>query len=142
MPHTDTVPVSASTAVATTGLGIRYIGGKIWAGWSGLIVVNNGTTDMFKFVSPNIGLIVRNFQYYVRHSANSPGSAEYIGWNLLLNDMDIVTNHLKATSIQHYNDFDQNMFVIPPNTTCQIESYTNTSADIHTYANIVLEEIK
>jgi len=139
MAKAEGLPPTASTASA--GLSISYMGGKTWAGWSGLIIVNNGTTDMFNFVSPNIALIVSNFQYYVKHSANSPGNSEYVGWNLLLNNIDIVSNHLKALSLQHYNDFDQNMFLIPPNTVCQIESYTNTSADIYTYANIVLKEV-
>ena len=140
MTEADVIQPSAS--IASPGLGIRYMGGKTWAGWSGQIIVNNGTTDMFNFVSPNIGLIVTNFQYYIAHSTNSPVSNEYIGWNLKLNEVLIVLNHLKAATLQHYNDFDQNMFVIPPNTVCQIESYTNATNDIYTYANIVLEEIK
>ena len=140
MTEADVIQPSAS--VASPGLGIRYIGGETWAGWAGLIIVNSGTTDMFNFVSPNIGLIVKNFQYYINHAAGVVTSGEYIGWDLLLNDIDIVQNRLKATTIEHYNDFDQNMFVIPPNTVCQIKSYTNVGADIYTYANIVLEEIK
>ena len=97
---------------------------------------------MFNFVSPNIGLIVKNFQYYINHGSGVVTSGEYIGWDLLLNDIDIVQNHLKATTIEHYNDFDQNMFVIPPNTVCQIKSYTNVDGNVDTYANIVLEEIR
>ena len=127
---------------AGTGLGITPVGGKIWAGWSGLIIVNSGSEDMFNFVSPNIGLVVTNFQYYIKHSSGSPGAAEYIGWSLKLNEVDIVVNHLKATTAQHFNDFDKNSFVIPPNTICQIETYTNTATDLKTYACLVLKEIE
>jgi len=53
-------PLQAS--VATTGLGIKYIGGSTWAGWSG---EKNGPTSyndanqFFNFTSPNNALKVR-----------------------------------------------------------------------------------
>jgi len=142
MPHTDTTPVSASIAVAATGLGIKHIGGKIWAGWSGEVIINNSTVDMFNFVTPNVGLIVTNFQYYINHSGNSPATNEYVGWILTLDSLTVVKNVQKATQQQHFNDFDKNSFVIPGNTKCVISSYTNTALNIPTYAMFYLKEIE
>jgi len=46
MPHTDTIPVSAS--IASTGLGIRYIGNWAYA-VSGSVGCTNTETDLLNF---------------------------------------------------------------------------------------------
>ena len=46
MPHTDTIPVSAS--IASTGTGIRYIGEHCYA-YSGLIQINTSLTECLNF---------------------------------------------------------------------------------------------
>ena len=60
MPETDTIPVSAS--VASTGLGIRYIGDWAFA-LSGIIGVTNSETTLLEFNS-GAGLISGIFQNY------------------------------------------------------------------------------
>jgi len=131
-----------SITTASTGLGIKYIGNSLWAGWSGEIIINNSTVEMFNFVSPNVSLLATNFQYYINHSGNSPATNEYIGWIMTLDDLTVVKNVQKATQQQHFNDFDKNSFVIPGNTRCVISSFTNTALNIPTYAMFVLKEIR
>lgn len=128
-----------NTALLGVGKGITYVGNGIWGGWSGIVIINNNTVDMFNFVSPK-ALLVTNFQYYINHGANSPGSNEYIGWDLTIDGIDIVISHWKATTSQHYNDLDQNSFIIPANSNCTIKSYTNAAAELHTYSVLALKE--
>jgi len=128
-----------NTAILSVGKGITNVGGGLWAGWSGQVIVNNNTVEMFNFVSPR-ALIVTNFQYYINHGGGSPSSAEYIGWDLTIDGVEIVTSHFKATTIQHYNDMDQNSFIIPANSNCKIESYTNHAGNIYTFAVMTLKE--
>jgi len=96
---------------------------------------------MFNFISPNVGLVVTNFQYYIRHSAASPSSNEYVGWILTIDGIEIISNILKATTSQHFNDFDKNAFCLPGGAKVVVSSYTNTSANIKTYATFLLKEI-
>ena len=128
-----------NTALLAVGKGITNVGGGLWSGWSGQVIVNNNTVEMFNFVSPR-ALIVTNFQYYINHGGGSPSSAEYVGWDLSIDGIDIIISHWKATSTQHFNDMDQNSFIIPANSTCKIESYTNASVNIPTYAVMTLKE--
>ena len=58
MPHTDTIPVSAS--VASTGLGIRYIGNHCYA-FAGEYTANTTTTTVLDFTTGS-GYIVGTFQ--------------------------------------------------------------------------------
>ena len=128
-----------NTALLSVGKGITYVGNGIWGAWSGRVIVNNTVEEMFNFVSPK-ALIVTNFQYYINHGAGSPASNYYIGWDLSIDGIEIVTSHFKAASDQHYNDMDQNSFIIPANSTCKIESYTNQATDLHTFAVMTLKE--
>lgn len=134
--------LGASNPAPGVGKGISYMGGGIWAGWSGEIIVNNSTVEMFNFVSPNQPLIVTNFQYYVKHSSASPAANEYVGWILSIDSIEIVANILKATTTQHYNDFDPNSFVLPANSVVKIESYTNTTSNIRTFGVMTSKQIE
>jgi len=133
--------LGASNPAPGVGKGIAYMGGGIWAGWSGEIIVNNSTVEMFNFTTPNRALLVSNFQYYIKHSAASPATNEYIGWILTIDGINIISNILKATTVQHYNDLDPNTFVLPANASCKIESYTNTTANIKTYSVMTCTQI-
>jgi len=128
-----------NAAILAVGKGITYVGGNNWAGWSGQIIVNDATVEMFNFVTPR-ALIVTNFQYYIEHSEASPSSAEYVGWILKINGIVIIKNILKATILQHYNDFDPNSFILPANSPVIIESYTNAAVPIPTYAVMTLKQ--
>jgi len=134
--------LGASNPAPGVGKGIVYMGDGIWAGWSGQIIVNNATVEMFNFTTPNQGLIVTNFQYYIEHSEASPSSAEYVGWILTIDDIVVIKNILKATILQHYNDFDPNSFILPANSTVQIESFTNADVPIPTYAVMTIKQIE
>ena len=129
--------LGASNPAPGVGKGITYMGGDIWAGWSGEVIVNNSTVEMFNFVTPIQALIVTNFQYYVQHSAASPAANEYVGWILTINGIQI----LKATTAQHYNDLDPNSFILPADSQIKIESYTNTTSNIRTSAVMTLKQI-
>jgi len=122
------------------GKSISYMGGGIWGGWSGLITVNSNTLEMFNFTSPNKVLIVTNFQYYIDHSSGID-THNYIGWNLKINELSIIETRWKATDTQHFNDLDANSFIIPANSKCIIESSTNHSGDVKTYAVMTLKQI-
>ena len=128
-----------NAAILSVGKGITNVGGGIWGAWSGEIIVNNSTVEMFNFVSPK-AMIVTNLQYYIKHSSASPGANEYVGWILTMDGINIISNIVKATTIQHYNDLDPNSFVLPANSTCKIESYTNATANLKTYAVLTLKE--
>ena len=58
MPHTDTIPVSAN--VASTGLGIRYIGNYAYA-YSGLVSSTSSGNELLNFTT-GAGLIVARLQ--------------------------------------------------------------------------------
>ena len=131
---------TAGSNPAGVSKSLAYMGGDTWAGWSGQVIVNSGTVEMFNFVTPSSPLIV-NFQYYINHSAAAVGDADYVGWILTIDGSTIIKNILKAHAIQHYNDFDPNTFVLPANSTCKIETYTNTSSNIETYAVMTCKEI-
>jgi len=127
-----------NAALLAVGKGITYVGGSIWGAWSGLITVNSNTVEMFSFVTPK-AMFVTNFQYYIDHSSGID-THNYIGWNLKLNGISVIETRWKATDTQHFNDLDANSFIIPANTECIIESSTNHSGDVKTYAVITLKE--
>jgi len=58
MPHTDVIPTSAS--IASTGLGIRYIGEHAWC-MSGTFVASESTQTCLDFTS-GAGYILADFQ--------------------------------------------------------------------------------
>jgi len=133
--------LGVSNPAPGVGKSILHQGNQIWAGWSGEVIVNNSTAEMFNFISPNVGLIATNFQYYVRHSSGSPATNEYVGWILTIDGIEIIANILKATSTQHFNDFDKNSFCLPGGAKVVVSSYTNTTANIPTFATFLLKEI-
>ena len=69
MPHTDTIPVSAS--IASTGLGIRYIGEWAYA-YSGSYEANNANQTVLDFTSGS-GTIVGKIELFGGTNFNSPG---------------------------------------------------------------------
>jgi len=49
--------VNSEATVATTGLGLRYVSGGAWAGYSGEIeVAQNTNTNLLEFTSPYVAL--------------------------------------------------------------------------------------
>jgi hypothetical protein len=123
------------------GKSISYMGGGIWAGWSGAVSVDNELKEMFNFIAPDTALRVLNFQYYIDLQTGSPDTHEYIGWDLTIDDIPIIVNRWKATTTMHFSDIDMNSFVIPANSTCVIESYTNHSGGIPTYGLLTLKQM-
>jgi len=127
-----------NSAILSVGKGITSVGGSIWGGWSGLIIVNSNTVEMLSFVTPK-AMVVTNFQYYIDHLTGIDTHYS-IGWNLKLNGISVIETRWKATDTQHFNDLDANSFIIPSNTECIIESSTSHSGDVSTYAVITLKE--
>lgn len=133
--------VGVANPAPGVGKSILHQGNQIWAGWSGEVIINNSTAEMFNFISPNVGLVCTNFQYYINHSGNSPSANEYIGWILSIDGIEVIKNVQKATSSQHFNDFDKNAFCLPGGAKVVVSSYTNTSLNIPTFATFLLKEI-
>lgn len=108
MPETDTIPVSAS--IASTGLGIRYIGDYCF-GYSGLIAVPGagvaGTT-MLNFTSGS-GYIYGELSW---HSESSTSADEFIV--VKLNNLVVMQSRY---SNAYYSSNDQEYkIIIPPQT--------------------------
>ena len=71
MPETDTIPVSAS--IASTGLGIRYIGDHCYA-FGGLTEATEDPTTVISFTSGS-GYIVGVFQVNAAYDDDNPAAA-------------------------------------------------------------------
>ena len=71
MPHTDTIPVSAS--IASTGLGIRYIGYHVY-GISGPVADASSSaanTVLFDFSTANNSYIIANLDFITNHEGTA-----------------------------------------------------------------------
>jgi len=120
MPHTDTIPVSAT--VASTGLGLRYIGQHCF-GYSGIVSVDNTETALIDTVS-SAGYLTLFWD-----SSYSPGAytTDRYTFKLYLNDLLI---HAEF----HYDNNIETMgitrILIPPLTRLKItaQNVTNTSS--------------
>ena len=77
MPETDTIPVSAS--IASTGKGIRYIGGHCFAYSGSHPATAAGHTAMLDFTSQS-GYIIAKIAF-----GNTSASADHIEFEIKLN---------------------------------------------------------
>ena len=85
MPETDTIPVSAS--VASTGLGIRYIGDWAFA-YSGLWASSTTESTELDFTTGS-GIIVGTVQLNNPVDDDAPGSATVSTANIKFNGISI-----------------------------------------------------
>ena len=105
MPHSDTIPVSAS--IASTGTGIRYVGQHCYA-YSGAVSVSDSEVDLLSFNNES-GYIIAVFQ----PSLNFVGGTDTL-FNIYLNELIVLAAHLKSTS--DYTPLQEMEVIIPPNT--------------------------
>jgi len=133
MPQTDVIPTSAS--VASTGLGIRYVGNWAYA-YSGVIVIDNDPAQtMFDFTSGS-GLIVASFSFSTADSDYGVGSKN-IGYTLKFNNI-IVFEQFSSTDSDGTLIYDGSAFpqriIIPPETQVELLGFTNDPNNIDCYA--------
>ena len=104
MPETDTIPVSAS--IASTGLGIRYIGDHVYA-YSGVISVNDNETTLLSFNSGK-GYIKAQVQFNYISNANQDFTYKIYFNNIVIQQYN-VGNSVIYTSPDNFINI-----IIPP----------------------------
>ena len=106
MPETDTIPVSAS--IASTGKGIRYIGGFAYA-YSGPVAADNTATALLDFTSGS-GVFVG--VYCPMYMTGGLQSRDYV-FLVKLNGETVI----ERIFTQNYGDENrllENKIIIPP----------------------------
>ena len=107
MPHTDTIPVSASTA--STGKGIRYISN--WAyGYSGVVGAAQTPEPLLDFTSGS-GFILAQFQLVAAVEVSD--NFEFI---MTLNDIEVYKQRLTNTVQLYPYGFEPIQLLLPPQT--------------------------
>ena len=139
MTEADVIQPSAS--IASTGPGIRYIGGTTWAGWSGAGLATNGAdATLYEFESPNIGLkTVASFSF----DENNLSANKQLALKVQLNAITVYRMNVKKSTDAGFTNLDSDdiSFVIPPRTAVLITSATDDTDNITTYLNLVCESI-
>ena len=117
MPETDTIPVSAS--VASTGLGIRYIGDHCYA-TSGEVTVTAATSPvtMLSFTTGS-GYIIATINFTLDQTNLS--SSKKWGWLIKLNDQVVLNYLTESHSERANNDVEATKLLIPPFTKFEAE---------------------
>ena len=106
MPHTDTIPVSAS--IASTGKDLRYVGNYCY-GYSGLVTVQNSPVALFETTTGS-GVIVCQIGMFT--SDSSTNNAEIA---VSLNDVNVIVFEvLNTTQGDYLNGFAPMDLIIPP----------------------------
>jgi len=85
MPHTDTIPVSAS--VASTGFGIRYIGNWAYA-LSGQLDDFSSYTTGLEFTT-NSGILKGIFQFDAAVQTSNPAAGDITLFKILINGVAV-----------------------------------------------------
>ena len=136
MPETDTIPVSAS--IASTGKGIRYVGGKTWAAWSGQVITNNSTETAFDFDSPEEPLKV--LISWATDFAQIGSGAEY-RLTIELNDEIVYRFGSKNEAARASADWDPIYLIVPPYTKFKLEVFCETATNIKWTLNLSADEL-
>ena len=116
MPETDTIPVSAS--IASTGLGIRYIGDYAYA-YSGTFQAATSAATMLSFTTGS-GFIVGEFTFNAQTRIAAAVSGGTSAFEVQFNDL--VVSLAKVDSAAH--DMPTQAFqkvIIPPFTKVQVQ---------------------
>ena len=117
MPETDVIPTSAS--VASTGLGIRYIGDHCYA-YAGTQAVSNESKLVLSFVTGS-GYIVANVA--MSTDITLVGTGEDFGFQIQLNDIEIVDHEYNPSN--YGREPDQVKLILPPFT--DFKGYLSTT---------------
>jgi len=123
MPHTDTIPVSAS--VASVGPGIRYVGNWAYANSGWLAVVTGADTLLLDFTS-GAGLIKAELYWAFNYDQLENG--KYFGVELKFNDLVIMQPRAeqRSTGAGHGTELtDELKIIIPPLTHVVLNAQTD-----------------
>jgi len=118
MPHTDTIPVSAS--IASTGFGIRYVGNYAYA-YSGTFSASVSSQTCLEFTTGS-GIIVGQFFMSggVNYAAGNLGDGQVTGYRLSLNGE--IASIVKIASItESMPTIAKEKVILPPFTLVQLE---------------------
>jgi len=128
MSETDTIPVSAS--IASTGLGIRYIGNYAYA-YSGETLISTTETNLIKSTSGS-GFIVAKIQFnYGRIDSNN--DIAYVIW---LNSQRVFSYTVSGSMIYTEPDNIINI-IIPPFTEVKLTARNRGSGTEYQYAVLI-----
>ena len=132
MTDTDTIPVSAS--IASTGKGIRYIGGGYWAAWSGGVISNAGTTTIFEFNNPeNI-----NAKISWATDLDVLAAGDLITIEIELNDVSVYRYRSKNEAARAIMDIDPIRLIIPGDETkFKMTIYSQTAQNLTSTFNLI-----
>jgi len=132
MPQTDANPASATQA--TTGKGIRYVGGGYWAAWSGGVISNAGTTTIFEFNNPEP--IKAKISWATDLSTLASG--DLITILITLDDLTVFRYRSKNEAARAIMDIDPIRLIIPGNNTIfKMTIYSQTASDLTSTFNLI-----
>jgi len=114
MPETDTTPVSAS--IASTGLGIRYIGNYAYA-YSGGIGVDNNNTLILDFSTAGNGFIIAEIQI-----GSEAGVSEDFRYSVTFNGIKIMDSYANNTFQESPSFAIPIKLIIPPSTHVEVNA--------------------
>jgi len=126
MPHSDVIPTSAS--IASTGLGIRYIGNRNCYAYSGELIVANTTVTCLEFTT-GAGYIMAHFIQSIDASQIDQG--QLIGFSIELNGVVVCKfeEHARSYAGQEFIGLQKYEFLIPPLTHVTTKAYTDDSSN-------------
>jgi len=84
MPITGGGPIGGANTFTGAGSSLEFMGGDVWAGWSGTVEIGNvaATAVQFEFTSPSVGLIA---DYVFGIEGDTIDSNSYYGFQISLN---------------------------------------------------------
>ena len=128
----------ASATVATTGLGLKFVGGKTWAAWSGQVITNNSTETALEFDSPDVPLkALISWATDLGQMSNGATYRIEIG----LNDEIVFRFNSKNEAGRASSDWDPIYLVIPAFSIFKVEVFCETSSNIKWTLNITADEL-
>jgi len=131
---------AGSGGTAGTGKGLTYMGSGIWAGWSGIQVLNNNTVTYFEFSTGPTSLKVI-LEWYLEITGNVSSSKNF-NFVLTINGEDVINNGGRSGQTHTFYDVDPMHVVFPGNSTIRVQSTNNNTADVNSSSIIVAKEIK
>jgi len=124
--------------VASTGKGIRYVGGGYWGAWSGPVISNAGNTTIFEF--NNAETIVTKISWATDLSTLASGDLLQI--TITLNDETVFRYRTKNEGARAIMDIDPIRLIIPGNETIfKMIVYTQTGSDVISTYNLIGREV-
>ena len=124
MPHTDTIPVSAS--IASTGKGIRYIGDHAWATGGAISLSNTTQKTQLEFITGS-GYIVGQFIFTGPTSETNPSGERDAIFRIQFNDQTVgYCQRLTGSSLIGTGETTINI-IIPPLTKVHIGARSSGS---------------